>query len=427
MRSIFSVALLVGAIACAGGGPPGNGGPGQAGDEQHEGEPDPAAVVELVEVARGDVADLLVTSATVESEAQADLFPVATGNVVSVHVDEGDPVEGGDVLAVVDNASLDAGAERASTELDKARRELTRVESLYEQGAVSERELSEARFALEQAQSSAREARRTHGQTRITAPFDGVVAVRDVRVGELASSGKRAFQVVDLDRLRVVAALPERDLSRVEVGQTARLVAAYDDEVWTAGTVDRIAPVVDPQSGTFRVTIGLDPDQTVLRPGQYVSVELVVDRHEGVVSIPRKALVYEDGVPIVYRMIPAPEGEADDEEGDDEEADGGGFAWSLPWGGDADSDTEASEEDQGPQHVAERVVLEIGLVDAERVEVLEGLEPGDQVVLVGQSTLKDGAPITTPALKAAREAEQSDADTTAGEPAPTADATGEEG
>ena len=83
---------------------------------------------------------------------------------------------------------------------------------------------------------------------------------------------------MDLSALRVVASLPERDLSRVRVGQTAKLISAYDDAVWTTGSVSRIAPIVDSMSGTFRVTLSLAPEQQVLRPGQFVSVELEVER-----------------------------------------------------------------------------------------------------------------------------------------------------
>jgi len=392
------VAVLTLLLGC---GPGPGGGPGNHG-ERPEDAPEPISIVEVAPVERGEVSDLLVTSAVVESEAQADLYPEATGVVVSVHRDEGDPVRAGDLLAVIDNASLDAGAQRARADLERLEGEYARLEGLYQKGAVSERELTETRYQLEAARASAREASRSHGHTRITAPFDGVVAARDVRVGELASSGRRAFQVVDLDRLRVVAALPERDIARVKVGQTARLVSAYDSDVWTHGVVTRVAPVVNASSGTFRVTVALDAHQTALRPGQYVSVELEVDRHQDVVIVPRKALIYEDGTPIVYRMAPKPEEEAEEEA--DAKKKEVAFHFSWPWARAAEDTDQEEGKELESDWVAERVVVGVGLVDAQSVEVLEGVGPGDEVVVVGQSNLKDGAAVLTPAMKAEWEA-----------------------
>jgi membrane fusion protein (multidrug efflux system) len=387
MRWISLLAALI-LLGCSVGGPSG-------GEDEDEAVPEPIAVVETRLVAHGSVNEVLLTSAVVESEAHADLLPIATGIVIEVLRDEGDVVQSGDVLAVIDNATLDAGAERASAELGRVRRDYERIEALHGQGAVSERELLEARYALDAAQTSAREATRTHGQTRITAPFDGVVAARDVRVGEVASSARRAFQVVDLSRLRVVASLPEKDLARVEVGQQARLVSAYDDAVSSQGSVSRVAPVVDPRSGTFRVTLDLPADQGALRPGQYVSVELQVDRREGVVVVPRKALTYEDGLPFVYRVVPAPEEEEGDAEAKEQ------VPSFLRFGKEKEE-----EQAERPEWVAERVRVKVGLADTEFAEITDGVELQDEVITVGQSTLRDGGPVTTPTRQAEKRAQE---------------------
>ncbi len=389
----FRIALFGLAFGCGGA----SIGEGSSDPDGREGAraAEPEIVVEVHEVARGSVADVLVSSAIVEAEAQADLFPEATGAVVEVRREEGDAVRKGEILAVLDNVTLDAGAERAAADLERVRRDYERVRTLHAQGAVSERELTEAKFQYDAARTSSREASRTQGQTRITAPFDGVVAARDIRIGELATGGKRAFQVVDLSVLRVVASLPERDLARVALGQRARLVSAYDPSVWSEGEVVRIAPVVDATSGTFRVTLGIAPGQSALRPGQYVSVQLEVDRHEGVVVVPRKGLLYEDGVPIAYVMVPAPDVPEDDAR-DEKKAKGWRFG--------APKSEEGAPEDLGPRFVAERRILQTGLIDTDWVEVEAGVAPGEPIVVVGQSNLKAGARVLTAAMKAERDA-----------------------
>lgn len=373
----------------------------EAGDDNGKGEDrkpvDPVTVVEVAPVALGSVAEMLASTAVVESEAQADIIPSAPGVVLSLHKDEGDPVERGDLLAVLDNVSLGAGAERTRAEVQRLEQQVNDMRELHRRGAVSDRELADLEYSLRGARTSAREASRSFGQTRLTAPFAGVVASRNVRIGELAMNGAPAFRVVDLERLRVVTSLPERDLSRVAVGQPARLVSAYDAEVSGTGVVVRIAPVVDSTSGTFRVTLDLGAEQDALRPGQFVSVDLEVDRHDDVLVVPRKALVYEDGEPLVYLMVDPPPPEEDSDE-DGEDAEDEGSSWPPAWwpfgGGDADEDGDedgAEDEDEGPKKVAQRTLVELGLVDDAAAEIVEGVAAGDLVITVGQSHLRDGA------------------------------------
>jgi membrane fusion protein (multidrug efflux system) len=352
------------------------------------------SVVEVSLVGRGAVADQVSASAVVESELTANLVPEATGIINEILADEGDPVVEGQVLATLENVALGTGAARARAEVARLADQASRTRALFEQGAISARELGEAEHALNTARLSLREASAGYGNTRILAPFDGVVALRNVKVGELATSATMAFQIVDLDALRVVASFPERELGRVRPGQPVRLASAYDTEQAATGIVQRVSPVVDSNTGTFRVTVSVDPGQTVLRPGQFVTVTVEVGRHQGVPVVPKKALVYEDGVPVVYRVVDAPEPEADAEDAEaDEASDGEGGSW-WPFGGQeevVDDEEVEDDEPKGPKLVAERRVVTLGLVDDDWAEVEEGVDPDDTVVTVGQSHLRDGA------------------------------------
>jgi membrane fusion protein (multidrug efflux system) len=382
------------AIACGGDEPaPAE---GDGGDEHAP--PDPITVVEMTEVVRGSVADEIGASAVVESEAHADLVPEAIGVVVEIRADEGDVVEAGAVLAVLDNVSLDTSAAQAHEEVARLEAQVEAARGLHANGAISNKELEDLEFQLRRARLSANEASKTFGQTRITAPFAGVIAQRHVSVGELATSGSPAFELVDPARLRVVASLPERDLGRVSVSQTARLTAAYDDTRWATGHVVRIAPVVDPTSGTFRVTVALD-GKGELRPGQFVSVKLEVDRHDGVLVVPKDAVVWEDGTPVVYRVVPAKEGEKTDEA---EEEEAGWFSWL---GGDDEDEKNDEPDDAGPKLAAARTPVTLGLVDDEHAEIATGLAEHDSVITVGQSHLRDGARVRAADTKETARAE----------------------
>ena len=382
--------ILIFSLLLACGGPPEEALYSSSGGDE---EPDRRVLVEAEPVVRGSVSDHLETSGTIDSEVQADIVPETTGVITEIFVEEGDVVTIGQVLAELANPSLDAGASRAGIELERAARELNKAKGLYSQGAISDRELQEARDALRTAQASYNEATRTRGFTRITSPIAGTVTMRDVRLGEVAGTS-RAFQVVDLSQLRVVVQLPEKDLARLSMGQVARLAGAYDEEASASGSISRISPVVDPGTGTVRVIIALDPDQETLRPGQFVKAQIEVDRHDDVLTIPRRALVWEDGESVAWVVVDAP-AETVQSENDEEEADGG--FWSKMFG-----DEEAAEEETSsasfdyPRRVAEQRRLRVDFVDAIQVEVLEGVEEGELVITVGNTMLRPETPVRLP-------------------------------
>ena len=329
---------------------------GSLGDNEAD-EPIVAVTVVAVQaVQSGEVTDRLSTTSVVEAERAADVIPISPGVVLSIHADDGDVVKRGDLLAILDNVSLSAGAERSRADVARLEKQLIDMQKLHQSGAVSRRDLDDLEYQLQTARTNAREARRSFGQTRLTAPFDGVVARRNVKIGQLANSS--AFQIVDLSALKVVVDLPERDVGRVAVGQRVQLESAYDPELRGEGRVTRISPVIDATTGTFRATV--EVQEGALRPGQFVNTRIEVDRRSGVPVVPRDALLWVDGRPVVFVMIPA-------------------------------SPPEEAEVGEDPGFVAARKLLEIGLLDDEGAEVLSGVALGDEVIVIGQSNLKDGA------------------------------------
>lgn len=351
----------------------------------------PITVVEVAPVGRGSVSERIEASAAVESVSQASLSALSGGMVLEVRAEEGDRVEKGQVLAVLDNAMIEAGAERATADLARLERELATTKKLLASGAASERDVAEAEYQLVLANSQSKEARRSQKQTKLIAPFGGVVASRTLRVGEILSPGQTAFEVVDPANLRVVATLPEREIGRVGIGQKVKLTAAYGDRAPIGGTVLRTAPVVDARTGTFRVTVGVDPSDKPLHPGQFVTVGVEVARRDDVVVVPRDALVYEDGIAVAYTMIPAPEPE---KKKDDAPAEAKPTSW-WPFGAEA-AEEKTEKKPTGPEFVAKRVEPKVGIVDGDTAEILSGLAVGDPLVVLGQSALRDGAPIETP-------------------------------
>ena len=366
-------------------------------DEEKKPVVDPRTLVEVAPVARGAVGQHLVSSASVESESQATLVPETAGVVSALYVEEGDRVEKGQRLATLVAPTLDGAWERAQSQMQTAVADAEVARRLFDQGAIAKAELDAATRALDLARSAGREAGRTRGFGELTSPIDGVVATRNMRVGEVAGP-TAAIVVVDPSRLRVVVNLPERDLARVHEGLPASLTSSFDDKNSAAGRVVRVSPVVDATSGTFRVTVALDANETKLRPGQFVSVRIAVDRHEGVLTIPRRALVWEEGKAHVFKVVEqtAEELAKEKEEADKKKAEakkGEGFSLDSLWGG---KEEEEDPEPPPPHRKATRLPVEVGFEDGENAEILSGAVEGDSVVTVGNAALRDGAKVRLP-------------------------------
>lgn len=393
----FLLLSVVAILGCSMGG--GEGGPAaEGGEDSAEPKVDPRILVEVEPTALGAVGDHVVASAAVESEAQALLVPETVGLVTGIYVEEGDVVTQGQLLAVIASPSLDAAYERASSELERAETDAAAAQRLFDQGALSRAELDTAVRARAAARTAHAEASQTRGFTRLESPIAGVVAARNIRFGETAGASP-AFSIVDPDRLRVVVALPERDLARVQVGQPARVVSAYDEAIAGTGKVARVAPVVDTATGTVRVTVALDPGQRALRPGQFVSVEIEVARHEGVVTVPRRAVVWEEGRAYAFQLLegpppPDPDAPADKEAAEGEKAEEPGWLASLFGGGEAEEEKE--DEIPGPWRRAHKVPVTIGFEDGKLAEITEGLAVGDTVITIGNQALRDDARVRLP-------------------------------
>ena len=327
-------------------------------DDSAQGDDDDSAAAEeqgesvtavrIAEVRVGTISESIKVASTVLADRRADVVLETSGTVSAIRVEEGDRVRKGRVLAKLKNPQLSAERSRTSANFSKAQEDFTSVKLLHEQGYVARREYDDAKLALETARSTFRAAKEADGARNLKAPISGTVSLKDLRYGEAVSPGRLAFQIVDLDDLIVEVNLPERDLARLRVGQKALIRSELLEGVEAEGRVERISPVVDPQSGTVKVTVALAKDQERILPGMFVQVEVVVATHSDALLIPKVSLVYDEGVATVFRL----------------------------------------KEDG-----VERVEIKKGFAGSEDVEALEGLDAGDQLVVAGQGLLTDGAKV----------------------------------
>jgi len=273
--------------------------------------------ISVFAVKHADVPDLLEAAGTVRAAQTTDLASQLMGNIVEVRVHEGDRVQRGQVLAVIDDSQPRAAVDRATaavvatqqqivaadSDLALAESTLKRNQYLYEQKIVSQQEFDEvkarqqaslahrdmAQAGQAQAQAAFEQATTSLNYTRIRAPFDGVVTEKKADSGTLASPGMPIFTVEDVGHYRLEVAVNENDLQYVRTGGQVPVAIDAFDKVELEGKVVQIVPAADPASRAFLVKIEL-PTDTRLRSGLFGRANFSRGDRKALL-IPRSAVV----------------------------------------------------------------------------------------------------------------------------------------
>lgn len=326
--------------------------------EEQDGEAPAATVVgrENVAVAANDeIRSGPVVSGALTAEREGEIRAQVGGPVLQVFVEQGERVRAGQQMARIDDAALrDAflsarsGMTAARSAYDLAEREGERAARLLEAGAIAERDVEGARSALDAARSRLADARArlTLAQEQlddahVRAPFDGVVAQRQVSAGDIVSPGAAMFTVIDPGSMQLEASVPADQLSSVRQGSPVTFsVRGYADRSFT-GRVTRVSPAADPVTRQVRIIVSIPNTGRALVAGLFAEGRVTSESHMGTV-VPAAALDQRGVAPVVVRV---------------------------------------------KNGAVERVPVEIGLTDptTERVEILRGIAAGD-TVLVGAAT-----------------------------------------
>jgi len=358
VRRFSPALLLAGLVACGGGNADTGNGGGRPGGAAGRGRPGgfgggdaPAAAaavpVEVAAVGRRPIAAYIETNGVLEAENEVDIVARIAGPVVELAAEQGMLVRKGQLLARIDEAEARAQVEIAEVRLREAERAFERAKASRENAIISEEAYEQVLSEKEAAEAQLTDQRIRLGYTRIEAPFTAIVIERVVKLAENVTVNQRLFRISDFDPLLCDIQVPEKELSRLKLGQKAHLTV----EAWPgqrfAAKVLRISPVVDSETGTIKVTLAVGAGDK-LRPGMFASVFLEIDTRENALAMPRAALALES---LGDTVFVAQDGEA------------------------------------------KRREVKLGYEEADVVEVLEGLEEGERVIVVGQEGLSDGTPV----------------------------------
>jgi membrane fusion protein (multidrug efflux system) len=335
-----------------------------------------AVPVAVAAVRLAPIAASYAGTAALEADHETDVVAKTGGVLLRIDIEEGDTVRAGQVLAELDGAQARLAVDEADATLKKLRSNFARSQELYQRKLLSQKDYDQLRYDLEAQQAVYRQKLLALSWTRITAPIGGVISRRMVKRGNLIQTNQALFHIVDMRPLLAVLHVPERELGRLQPGQTVHLAVDALGRHDFTGNVLRIAPVVDAASGTFRVTCEFDHDGGVLRPGMFARIAIVYDQRRNALVIPRSAVVEEDGRSTVYVVVhQAARPQAPRVPGGRGQA----RAAALP---------------PAAVEIVRRVVIRTGHGDGDRIEVLTGLKRGDRVVTLGQNNLRDGTAVT---------------------------------
>ena len=200
----------------------------------------------------------VVAYGIVRSDKEASLSFKIGGLIKTLKADTGDRVTRGELLAELDQREIDAETRRATTAVEKARRDLARIEPLLEKGYVSRQKVQDAKSALDLAIADRQTVDFNRSLARIVAPSDGVVLSRHADMNEIISAGAPVLTVSQGSQTYILkAGLSDRDVARLKIGDPAKIELDAFPHRPVEGTVRRIAATNDPRTGTFEVEIAL--------------------------------------------------------------------------------------------------------------------------------------------------------------------------
>lgn len=327
-----------------------------------------------VEAAKVEVVRLVDDAQAVgslRSRRSVVLRPEVSGRITQLNFTDGQRVRKGQVLVQFDDQLPLAQVQQSQAELSIAQANQKRNQELVAQNFVSQRSLDESAANLQVAQAKLSLAKATAARLKIVAPFDGIAGIRLVNPGDYLKDGADIVNIEDIDALFVDFRLPERFQSKVKRGQTAVLdMDALPGRRFIA-QIQAIDPLIDANGRSVGIRGCIDNRQLQLRPGMFARANTVFSVRESARVIPEEAIVPQGSRQFVIKLLDGPDAQT---------------------------------------RTTKRVEVKVGIRSPGKVEILEGLEPGDTVVSAGQQRVqRDGTVVSVVQLAGDRPAGQASA------------------
>lgn len=330
-----------------------------------------------VEVLPATVQTLVETTnfnGKINSDQALNLVPKMPGKVTSVNVHVGDKVNSGTVLFTLDSADLQKAVDQASIgvlsaearyqqtkeQIDLAKTNLERQKQLYAAGAISKVQLEQAesqasetplqlaQIGWDQAKLGLQQAQEALSNAVVTAPVEGTVTAVNVKAGEMASSAQPAVSMTQLSSLYVDISVPENIVNALKLGQEAKVTVTSAEAQDLTGKISSLAPASDARTMLYALKVVIDNPDGKIKPGMFAKVEMITESRSDVLAVNSEAIVTKNGKLFVYVV-----------------------------------ENEAAVEKE----------VTTGLDSGAMVEVTNGLNPDEQVIIKGQTLVNQGSKV----------------------------------
>ncbi|HEU4521710.1 MAG TPA: efflux RND transporter periplasmic adaptor subunit, partial [Thermoanaerobaculia bacterium] len=302
--------------------------------------------VNVAAIAAAPISSYISSTANVVAENEVKIVAEADGRVERLLVEEGDFVPQGATLATLVRGDAQMLREKARVRASNARIAFNRAKEMNAKQLMAQGDYEKIVMEKEVAEAELAEAEWRLSKTTIRAPFSGRVTERMINQGQHVRPGDSLFTLTDFDPLIARIFLPERDVIALKTGQNVRLTLRAARDVEFAGRIRQISPVVDTATGTVKVTVEAVNPPSAVRPGAFVTVDIVRETKQNAIRVPREAVIRELREAHVFIL---------------------------------DGDK------------AKRRDLTLGLEEGDFIEATSGLKAGEKVIVAGQGALRDGS------------------------------------
>lgn len=314
-----------------------------------------AITIEAEPVRIASISRTITAVGTLRANQSVTVKPLVSGQVTKIHVEGGEEIKAGEAIISIDDRKYRNKLKEAEAKLAFAELEFNRYDKLAAQN-LGKKKLHERAIAdRKEAEALVDMAKKEIEDSIITAPFEGVISLNDISIGVSVNENTELFTIVDVDPIKIDFRIPAQYLKNISKGQSMNIVIdGFLDKKFEA-YIEAIDAKVDPNSHTIAVRANIDNKSHLLKPGLFARIDIQVGSKDNAIVLPSTAVQVNGDEESVYKL------------------------------------TYYAKENT---FVAIRHPVVTGLQEADKIEVLRGVDVGDLVVTVGQLKIRDGAPVT---------------------------------
>ena len=333
--------------------------------------------VETQQVTIGTIAEQVRSYGSIKAQNVVAISPQVSNRITRIYVDLGDTVRQGQLLAKIFDATYRDQLNTAKAQLEQNKiavsrdsANFARQQQLMDKELTSSAEYETARATyrsaqaqFESAKASLTQAQENFNNTEVRSPVRGVITARNFEEGDLASNGQALFEVANTTGYETRVYLPVADWRAAKIGQEVNLRVSNEEGTSAKGVISRKSPQLDPTTGLGEVVVTLNEIGPSIYPGVLVENLINIESKDRAITVPRSALVEQ------VETVVNPESNTIELVRN--------YSVFVSRG----------------DSVAERRNLTLGIEQGDKIEVLAGLRPGEQIIITGQQSLEDGSRI----------------------------------